>query len=218
MSGPSPVEALSQAIGGSTAAIHTSAPGVVTAYDRVTQTCSVTPAVKLGKRKPDGSIARVAPPGLHNVPVLFPGSGDISITWDLQAGDEVLLLFAERSIAEWRSAGGTGAEPLDPRRHDIQDAVAIPGLRSAGKAIAAAGLDEGALVVLAEDIRLGSKDAASALVLEELLPDLGAVATALSAWATAPAAPTLLALTTAITTLLAGISGGGYKAAKVTAE
>lgn len=219
MSGPTFLQALSDAGGAQSAAMNGPTPGIVVSYDRVTQTCSATPGISLAKKTKTGVIERVAAPSLHNIPVIFPGSRGVSITWDLQAGDEVLLVVCGRAIDGWKATGGANTEPLDPRRFDLQDAVAIPGLRSRGNAIEAEGVAEGATVWLSNDIRLGSKDAASAVLIETLLPALQTVNTTLAAWAALSApSPELTALLAALTALGAGITAGSYEAEKVKAE
>ena len=44
----------------------------------------------------------------------------------MNAGDQVLLVFSERSLDVWLSAGGI-VDPNDTRKHHISDAIAIPG-------------------------------------------------------------------------------------------
>jgi len=213
---PTLASALRGAIKGQTAAVETALPGVVTAYDRASQTCSAEIATPLGSRSPDGQVAHQSAPPLSGVPVVFPGG----LTYDLAAGDSVLLVFASRSIDEWRSSGSVGVPPLDGRRHDLTDAIAIPGLRHGGAAVGSTGYAAGAWVVEQGDIRLGSSAAADAVVLAPLLDGLDDVLAALTDWASAIGGdPTkLAALTAAITVARAGIAGGGYVAGKVKAE
>jgi len=64
---------------------------------------------------------------LPKVPVQFPRTKKYSIVFPLEAGDTVVLLFCETSIAEWRMGAKTG-EPADTRRHSIGYPIAIPGL------------------------------------------------------------------------------------------
>ena len=64
---------------------------------------------------------------IYNVPVLFPRSRKAAVTFPLEKGDTVLLVFAERSLDEWIEKGGNKVSPEDPRRHDMSDAIAIPG-------------------------------------------------------------------------------------------
>lgn len=213
---PTLVSAMRAAMRGQVAAVETALPGVVTGYDRAAQTCSVEVAVPLGRVGADGVVAHEAPPPLSGVPVVFPGG----LSYDLAAGDSVLLLFASRSLDEWRTTGARGAPPLDGRRHDLTDAIAIPGLRHAGAAIGSTGYAAGAWVVEQTDIRLGSSAAASAVVLAPLLSGLDTVLEALADWADDIGGDPvkLAALTAAIGVVRGAIAGGGYVADKVKAE
>jgi hypothetical protein len=66
-------------------------------------------------------------PKIVSVPVVFPRSRYFSLTYPIEKDDTVLLVFTERSMDRWLRSGGT-VDPRDPRRHDLTDAVAIPGL------------------------------------------------------------------------------------------
>lgn len=63
------------------------------------------------------------------VPVMSFGGGDYHLTMPVQQGDECLLLCVDRSIDLWHARGGDG-DPVDLRRHNLSDAIAIVGLRS----------------------------------------------------------------------------------------
>lgn len=105
--------------------IHTCLPGTVESYDFATQKASVKPSIKKAYR--DGETASM--PVIEGVPVVFPRSGGASLTFPVESGDGVLLLFSERSLENWLQQGGE-QEPGDPRRMDLSDAIAIPGLYS----------------------------------------------------------------------------------------
>lgn len=107
--------------------VHTSMPACVESYDREKQICSVVPCLK--RVYSDGR--EVTLPLISNVPVCFQGSNDVHIHFDLKKGDEVLLVFSERSIDKWIVNGGTLASG-DRRMFDLSDAIAIPGLRAIG--------------------------------------------------------------------------------------
>jgi len=107
------------------AGINTSIPGVVNKYDSSKNLATVKPTVK--RRLVSGEY--VALPEIVNVPVLFLQGGGASITFPIEKGDPVLIIFAQRSLDEWLSGDGTGdVEPSTSRKHDISDAIAIPGL------------------------------------------------------------------------------------------
>jgi hypothetical protein len=66
-------------------------------------------------------------PIVVDVPVLMPAAGGIRIRLPIQVGDAVLLVFASSSLDRWLLHGGV-TDPGDDRRHDLSDAVALPGL------------------------------------------------------------------------------------------
>jgi hypothetical protein len=104
--------------------VHTAMPGQVTAFDSVLQTCSVQPCLK---RKYVGEDDAELLPVIEDVPVLYPGSNDLWLTYELKEDSYVLLVCSERAIADWMITGGT-TDPLRQRKHNLSDAVAIPGL------------------------------------------------------------------------------------------
>lgn len=106
--------------------IHTSIPARVISYDAANQTARVQPAVKRGIRDEDGTIVYKDPPELPNVPIMFPRSGDTWISWQIAAGDWVMLHFAESEIDGWRTKGNAPTEPGTARRHSYSAAYAIP--------------------------------------------------------------------------------------------
>ncbi len=109
------------------ARIHTSIPGQVVVYDPVTNTATIKAAVKDfvfdgdGDRTYDDAIV------FSTVLVMWPRGGGHVVRLPLLPGDTVNLLFAERSIAEWRTSG-QASEPLDSRRLSVGYPVAVPGL------------------------------------------------------------------------------------------
>jgi hypothetical protein len=103
--------------------VHTCMPGRVESYSYAKQKATVTPLLK--RAFVDGSQLAYEP--IPDVPVVFPASGVASLTFPLNAGDTVLLVFAERSMEKWLPAGGA-AETTVNRLHDLGDAIAIPGL------------------------------------------------------------------------------------------
>lgn len=103
--------------------VHTALPGQIISYDYSIQKATIQPCLK--KSYLDGTTQEM--PILNNVPVIFPRSGEASLTFPVLPGDTCLLLFVERSTDLWKSVGGVVA-PNDPRKFDLSDAVAIMGL------------------------------------------------------------------------------------------
>lgn len=146
-------------------------PARVTEYDHVTQKCSAQPLTMNRKRNADGDIEAESKASIGGIPVVFPGSGPYSITWKVKPGDTVMLVFASSSLTRWLLHGGE-VDQADGRRQNINDAVAIPGLRSFNPNApgGAAPVDEDgvtdddAMVIAAPEIRLGSADADDPIV------------------------------------------------------
>jgi hypothetical protein len=62
------------------------------------------------------------------VPLIYPSSSTAAITFPVNVGDTVLLVFAQRSIDSFKAGDGNVSTPEDFRDFDIRDAIAIPGL------------------------------------------------------------------------------------------
>lgn len=121
-------DVISASIDGATTRVHTSMPGQVVRYDAVAQTVDVQPSLKQVLFDALGTKVYESYPLLPAVPVAFPSGGSFCITFPLQPGDHVVLLFAEGAMAEWL-ASGKESEPWDVRRHHISNAIAIPCIR-----------------------------------------------------------------------------------------
>lgn len=104
--------------------VHTSMPGQIVSFDSITQTCNVQPCLK---RKYTGDDNAVDLPVIEDVPVVFPGSDDLFLTFDLKENSYVLLIFSERSISSWMVSGGI-VDPQRNRKHNLSDCIAIPGI------------------------------------------------------------------------------------------
>lgn len=102
---------------------HTALPGVIDSFDPETQIAKVQPLIK---RVLIDNIEKDLPV-LINVPVVFQRAGGFNITFPVQQGDECLILFSERAIDTWLQSGGI-QKPLDRRKHDLTDAIALLGL------------------------------------------------------------------------------------------
>ena len=113
--------------------LFTSLPATVVAYDSVTQTITALP-VMLEAYK-DGDISEF--PEIDNVPVLFPSAGGGALTFPIQIGDEVMLMFSARNFDTWWATSTTQELSSTQRFHDISDAVAIIGLTSKNNSVKA---------------------------------------------------------------------------------
>jgi hypothetical protein len=118
-------DAVKQAVEYNIMKMHTCIPGTIESYDYATQKASVLPSIKMTFY--DGTV--LSHPVIQHVPVIFPRSGGASLTFPVEKGDGVLILFSERALERWLSSGGE-VEPGVNRRFDLSDAIAIVGLNS----------------------------------------------------------------------------------------
>jgi hypothetical protein len=121
---PTLAEAIRTGIRASLVDLYTAMPGQVESYNATTNLANVQPVFKR-KYEKDEEVVNL--PVINNVPVAFPRAGQAGITFPLKSGDNVLLVFSQRSLESWKTVGGL-VEPNDPRTHDISDAIAIPGV------------------------------------------------------------------------------------------
>lgn len=107
-------------------------PGIVIAFDSDKQTVVVQLSTDENVTYLDPSDAgwqtvktRMQIPILQDIPIVVPRAGKFSLTLPIQAGDEVLVIFADMCIDSWWQSGGTSNHQMDIRRHDLSDGFAI---------------------------------------------------------------------------------------------
>jgi hypothetical protein len=105
--------------------VHTSFPGVVVNYDAKTRRADIQPSLK--RKMPDGAFLEF--PIINDVPIQFPGTKKCTIHFPLEKDDEVSVFVMERSSDKWRDDGGKSIEDEDPRRFNLMDCFAVPGLQ-----------------------------------------------------------------------------------------
>ena len=105
------------------AEMHICMPAKIISYDFTTRKASVQPS--LNQKFSDDEILVL--PIIHNVPVMQPSSGGASINFPVKPGDNVLLIFSERSLEQWLQ-DGKQSTPDDSRQNNLTDAVAHIGL------------------------------------------------------------------------------------------
>lgn len=125
MSETATIEAMQAATETALSDLNTSQPGVVVSYDARRNRAVVRPS--LPKRLADGT--ELPAPDIHEVPIMWTSGGGGTFTFPIRPGDGVMLQSQQRSLEGW--LGGSDAAPDDPRRFDMSDVVAVPGLRSA---------------------------------------------------------------------------------------
>jgi hypothetical protein len=109
--------------------INTVLPGKVVAVSQDGSRVVVQPTMP----KALASGEALPAPQIVEVPVVWPRAqaGQVGMTMPLRPGDGVTLHFAQRSLEGWLS-GKADAIPDDPRRFDLSDAIAVPGLAPSG--------------------------------------------------------------------------------------
>ncbi|MDM4084851.1 Gp138 family membrane-puncturing spike protein [Klebsiella oxytoca] len=115
-------------------AMRVSIPGIIQSFDPDAVTAVVQPAIKGVEHDESGAEVSVSLPLLVDVPVVFPRGGGCTLTFPVTAGDECLVIFADRCIDFWWQSGGI-QEPVDGRKHDLSDAFCIVGPQSQAKKI-----------------------------------------------------------------------------------
>jgi len=105
--------------------VHTAFPGSVEKYDAKTRRADIQPYLK--RKMPGGNYMNF--PVIPDVPVLFFGTKKFTIHAPLEKDDEVLVIICERATDKWRDSGGKEVEDSDPRRFNLMDCFAIPGLQ-----------------------------------------------------------------------------------------
>lgn len=73
------------------------------------------------------------PMQILGVPVIFPGSSTTLISFPINVGDTVWVMFSQRSMDNFKIGSGEPTTANDYRKFSDQDAVAIPGLFPFGK-------------------------------------------------------------------------------------
>lgn len=135
--------------------------GEVVSYDETVQKAVIRIVTRTRYTDEDGETQTRQGPTLSDVPIQFPGGGVGAdawrITWPIVPGTKVRVEFTSASIDRWLALGGHDVDPEDDRHHDINDAIAVPGVHSYAEVPTDAPLD--ALVIHGAAIKLGASDA-----------------------------------------------------------
>lgn len=114
------------------ATMNVSCPGRVIAYYADTQTADVMLCV--AERPPSGLPEPF--PIIKGCPVDFDAGAGFAWTYPLAPGDPVMVIFADRSLDEWKATGGP-VNPQAPHRFHATDAWVRPGGRAAAQKLPA---------------------------------------------------------------------------------
>lgn len=175
----SPFAAFQAAMNDLQGRMRTAMPGIVQSFNAAEGTCEVQPAIQ---GVISGTPARLVNlPLLLDCPVVFPSGGGFTLTFPLEPGDEVLIVFGDRCVDGWWESGDV-APPAEYRMHDLSDGFVIPGPKSRPKAVAAATTgaqlrsDDGAVSVQVSDtgVKLKAGSATAELLSSGLTVTVGA--------------------------------------------
>ena len=100
-------------------------PCIVQSFDYKTGTVECQPAIREKIINQNEEIEYKNIPLLINVPVVFPSNSEYSIIFPLKKGDECLVLFSDLPIDNFWEKGNV-QNPIEDRRHDLSDGIAIP--------------------------------------------------------------------------------------------
>ena len=103
-------------------------PGTILSYDKDTRTAEIMPG--FNRIYVDGKVVPMT--NLVNVPVLMLRGGmatGVHVGLPVSAGDECLVIFADRDIDAWFENGDVQT-PGTARKHDLSDGFAIVGFNS----------------------------------------------------------------------------------------
>lgn len=131
---PSLFDVITRGIDSRMVSLRVGLPGRIESFDVTTQLANVKPLLKETYELDTGASQVASLPVIVNVPVFSPGGGQFSLTMPVQAGDSCWVMFSDRSLDAWNENGGE-QDPVDPRRHDLSDAVCIVGLRPKASAL-----------------------------------------------------------------------------------
>lgn len=111
--------------------------GTVEGYDPDSQSATIQSAIQFAYID-EAREVRVpyTPTPVSNVPVLHPSAGGFFSAMPVKAGDQGVILTADRALDSWKASGGTNNEVTDRRRFDLADSLFLPCGNSLAKAIA----------------------------------------------------------------------------------
>ena len=105
--------------------MHNAIPCIVQKYNMAQNTVDCKPAIRERIAKSNGEVAYVELPMLINVPVVFPSTANAHMIFPIAKNDECLVIFSDLSIDNFWLKGSV-QNPVENRRHDLSDGVAIP--------------------------------------------------------------------------------------------
>lgn len=127
----------------------TALPAIVIDVNLEKQTISAQCSISGEYKNEAGEISPINMPVFQDVVLCFPRAGGYAITFPVQAGDEVLIVFASRCIDGWWQSGGENQIAPEFRMHDLSDGFALLAPTSQPKVLS--GISTDSLRVTNED-------------------------------------------------------------------
>lgn len=157
--------------------------GRIETYDATKQIADVQ--ISVLRQTPDGTITY---PILSQCPVLVLGGGKGRVTFPIVKGDTCLVLFNDRDIDNWFTAGATTV-PNSPRTHDLSDGLVIVGFRNLSNKLSGISttdteLSQGSAVVGMDDHKISIRNDVTSLYaqLDETLHQMERLCSGLFFW------------------------------------
>ena len=95
--------------------------------------CRIDVQPVVNKKYIDGEILEY--PEILSVPIQFPSSSTSALTFPINQGDNVLLVFSQKGLDVFKSGATSAHDPIDMRGFDKRDAIAIPCVNPFSKSI-----------------------------------------------------------------------------------
>jgi hypothetical protein len=112
--------------------IYVTMVAVVTGVSKLNE-CRIDVQPIVNKKYIDGEILEY--PEILSVPVQFPSSSTSALTFPINQGDNVLLVFSQKGLDVFKSGATSAHDPIDMRSFDKRDAIAIPCVNPFSKSI-----------------------------------------------------------------------------------
>lgn len=123
---------LRQYIGSSMNKMFTAIPAIITSVPSLEEQ-RIDVRILIDRVNPAGETE--SHPIILNVPLMFPASRSSMLSFPVEKGDNVLLVFSQRSLDRLKmSSGATNMPPKNYRKYSRNDAIAIPGFFSFSEA------------------------------------------------------------------------------------
>lgn len=128
--------------------VHTAFPGKIVSFDAAKGLATIQPILKF--KKPSGESLDY--PQIYGVPVVFPqGLGQkATIAFPVKAGDLCLCIVSEQALDLWMY----GQETETDLRHDLTNAICIPGLFTKPNAVMQEACRDNAIILDVDGTRV----------------------------------------------------------------